>query len=284
MRAFGLFLLERDLLLAQLLGALALEVGVAAGVQLRPAAVQMQGVGGDVVEEFAVVRDQQQRAGVFEQPLLQPQHRVQIQVVGRFVEQQQVAGHHQRARQVQAHPPAAGKRGHRALVGLGREAEAVQQLAGAGGGVVAADFLQPDVRGGDRFPVFGGQRVGLGLQRGRHLGVAAQHEVDGRIRQRRGFLGNAGDAHLARQVDIALVRFQFAADGGEQAGFAGAVAADHAHPVTRVQGQIDIGQEQALAAPESEITQGNHDEKSIPGNRLRHPHDATPVSHLLINR
>src|SRR5262245_6990523 len=46
-RALGLFLLERDLLLAQLLGALALEGRVVAGVELRLALVQVQGVGGD---------------------------------------------------------------------------------------------------------------------------------------------------------------------------------------------------------------------------------------------
>src|SRR3546814_9278625 len=42
-RAFDLFLVVRDLLLAQLLGALALEGGVVADVQLRAAALQVQG-------------------------------------------------------------------------------------------------------------------------------------------------------------------------------------------------------------------------------------------------
>src|SRR3546814_3745513 len=50
-RAFDLFLVVRDLLLAQLLGALALEGGVVADVQLRAAALQVQGVGADVVED-----------------------------------------------------------------------------------------------------------------------------------------------------------------------------------------------------------------------------------------
>ena len=54
MGAFGLLLLVRDLLLAQVLGALALECGVVADVQLGLAVVQVQDVGGDVVEELAV--------------------------------------------------------------------------------------------------------------------------------------------------------------------------------------------------------------------------------------
>ena len=118
-RALGLRLFVGDLLQAQVLGALALERGVVARVELGLAVVQVQRVGGDLVEELAVVRDQQQRARVLEQPLLQPQHRVEVEVVGRLVEQQQVARRHQRARQVQAHAPAAGEFLDRALVGVG---------------------------------------------------------------------------------------------------------------------------------------------------------------------
>jgi hypothetical protein len=59
----SLFLLVRDLLLAQVLGALAFEIGVVADVQLGLALVQVQGVGADVVEELAVVRDHQQVPG-----------------------------------------------------------------------------------------------------------------------------------------------------------------------------------------------------------------------------
>jgi hypothetical protein len=79
----------------------------------------MQRVRGDLVEELAIVRDQQQRARVPEQPLLQPQHRVEVEVVGRLVEQQQVRRRHQRAGQVQAHAPAAGEFLDGALVGVG---------------------------------------------------------------------------------------------------------------------------------------------------------------------
>src|SRR3546814_1857959 len=110
----------------QLLGALALEGGVVADVQLRAAALQVQGEGADVVEELAVVADQQQRARILEQPLLQPQHRVEVEVVGGLVEQQQVARGHQRARQVQAYAPAAGERRHRVLLLFGREPQPVR--------------------------------------------------------------------------------------------------------------------------------------------------------------
>jgi len=256
--ALGLFLVVRDLLLAQLLGALALEIGVTARVQLGATAMQVQGVGSHVVQELAVMRDQQQRARVLQQPLFQPEHRVQIQMVGRLIEQQQIAGHHQRARQVQAHAPAAGERGHRPRVGLGREAQAVQQLAGAGFGVVGADLGHLLVRGGHRLPVFARGGIGLFAHDRGHLGVALQHELQRRVGQRRGFLGHAGDADLAGQVDIALVGLQLALHGGKQAGLAGTVAADHANAVPRVQGQVDIGQQQPLATAQGEVTKGNH--------------------------
>ena len=256
--ALGLLLVVGNLLLAQLLGALALEVGIAAHVQLGPAAVQVQGMGGDVVQELAVMRDQQQGARVLEQPLLQPEHRIQVQVVGRLVQQQQVRGHHQRPGQVQAHAPAAGERGHRATMGLGRKAQAMQQAAGAGLGVVAVELGQLLVGGGHRLPVFAGVGVGLLAHRRSQHFVATEHELQRRVRQRGGFLGHRGDPHLARQIQIALVGFQLALDGGEQAGLAGAVAADHADPVAGVQGQVDVGQQQPFATAQGEITQGNH--------------------------
>jgi hypothetical protein len=257
-RAFGLFLLERDLLLAQLLGALALECGVVAGVELRPALVQVQGVGGDVVEEFAVVRDHQQRAGIAQQPLLQPQHGVEVEVVGRFVQQQEVRWRHQRARYVEAHAPAAGEIRDRLRVRFRREAEPVEQPAGTGRGVVAVEFLELLVRLGDRLPVLVGEGVRLHLDRVVHGLVAGQHEIERGIGQRRRFLRDRGDARLAGQVEVALVGLEFAHQRREQAGFAGAIAPDHAHAPAGVQGQVDVGQKEALAPAQGEVAEGDH--------------------------
>jgi hypothetical protein len=68
-------------------GALALERRVVAGVGLELVAVDVNDRLGDRVE-IAVVRDQEQRARVALEPVLEPQHRVEIEVVGRLVEQQ----------------------------------------------------------------------------------------------------------------------------------------------------------------------------------------------------
>ncbi len=135
----------------------------------------------------------------------------------------------------------------------------MQQPAGARLGVVRAQLGHLLVRVGDRFPVLARSRRGfLGQYRGHHV-VAAEHEVDGAVGQRRGFLGHVGDADLARQRHVPLVGFQLAAHRGEQAGLAGAVAPHHAHAVAGMQGEVDVGQQQALAPAQGEITKGNHE-------------------------
>ena len=83
-------------------GALGQHVGVAAGV-LDPAPVTF---GGNdrchhAIEEVAVVADQQHRAGIVGQPLLQQVKGFQIQIVGWLVEHKQVGRPGKRAGQGQ---------------------------------------------------------------------------------------------------------------------------------------------------------------------------------------
>ena len=106
------------------------------------------------VEKIAVMRNDDQRAGIALEPVFQPDDGVQIQVVGRFVQQQQVGRAHQRLRQIQAHAPAAGKAGDRLLHLFQREAQAGQQLlaarahgVGVGIGQRAIQFADQDAVG-----------------------------------------------------------------------------------------------------------------------------------------
>ncbi len=94
--------------------ALRQHVGVAAGIFL-PAAVAFgdDHRGRDAVEEVAVVADQQHRAGIVGQQLLQQVERFEVEIVGRLVEHQQVGGRGQRARQQQPAALAAGERADR---------------------------------------------------------------------------------------------------------------------------------------------------------------------------
>ena len=106
-----LFLLARigGLLQGDLLRPHLLEGGVVAAVAVELGVFDMHRHLRDGVEEFAVVADDEQGAGIALEPAFQPDQGVQVQVVGGFIEQQQIARAHQRARQLQAHAPAAGE-------------------------------------------------------------------------------------------------------------------------------------------------------------------------------
>ncbi len=94
-------------------GADAHELVEAAGGQGNLAAIEMRDRLHRAVQQAAVVRDDQRRAGEARQPALQPQRRFEVEVVGRLVQQQQVGVGEQRRGQRHAHPPAAGEFRHR---------------------------------------------------------------------------------------------------------------------------------------------------------------------------
>ena len=78
------------------------------------------------------------RSGVALQPGLEPDERVEVEVVGRLVEEHQVGQAHQSARELQAHSPAAREARHRRVELADLEAEAEQHCLRARPGVEAA--------------------------------------------------------------------------------------------------------------------------------------------------
>ena len=143
MRNLALLLLVGRLLLREMHRALRLERRVIPRIQLGPALFYREDVPDGAVEKIPVVRDREQRARIIAQPLLEPDHRIQIEVVGGFIEQQQVRAAHERARELQAHAPAAGERVHR-LLQLNRcESQSVHQAGGAAArGIAAGVFVR----------------------------------------------------------------------------------------------------------------------------------------------
>ena len=142
MRDLPLLLRVGRLLQRELQRALALELRVVPGVGPELLRVEVDDAGDDAVEEIAVVGDEQQRAGIAGEPVLEPQHGVEVEVVGRLVEEQEVRPAHQRLREIQAHAPAAGKARDGVAVGRGREPEAGEERRGAGARRIAADILE----------------------------------------------------------------------------------------------------------------------------------------------
>ena len=258
-RDVALLLVEHRLLLQQALAALALEVGIAAGVEVELLLLDVGDVGDAGVEELAVVRDQEQRAAIVAQPGLEPDHRVEVEVVGGLVEQQQVRAAHQRLRQVQAHAPATGEVRHRALDVRLQEAEAVEQRRRARARRVAADLVQARMEFSDVRAIvrrFGRGQLGLDAAQ---LGVAVEHVVDRRLRQAGRLLGDVGDHPARRHVEVALVGMELVAQHGEQAGLAAAVGAGEADLPARMDLQRGGLDEDLGAAREAQIAKTDHE-------------------------
>jgi hypothetical protein len=112
------------LLLGNLLRVHLLEVVVVALVVVQLLVLEVDDVGDDGGQEILVVGHHQQRALPLGQVVLQPNHGVQVQVIRRLVQQQQVGLHEERAGQRDAHAPAAREVLRRPLLHLLGEAEA----------------------------------------------------------------------------------------------------------------------------------------------------------------
>ena len=78
-------------------------------VVVDASAGDFDGAGGDVVEEGSVVADQDDGVGPCGQELLQPLYRLDVQVVGRLVQQEHVGPAQEELGQLDAHAPPAGE-------------------------------------------------------------------------------------------------------------------------------------------------------------------------------
>ena len=178
---FVLLLAKRGLLLLQLLGAHVFKLAVVAAKTVQLAQLDVHGDAGHRVQKLAVMADDQHRAFVAFQPGFQPDQRVQVQMVGRLVQQQQVGRAHQRARQLQAHAPAAGEAVDRVVQLGGFEAQAQNQRLRAGRGVVRAAVGQRGVGVGHAVVVVGGLGGGAFFLRGQQGDVAVDHKLGGAL-------------------------------------------------------------------------------------------------------
>src|SRR5690606_12385721 len=92
-----------------------------------------------IVEEVAFVTDHDQRSGVGLEEGFQPQRCLEIEVVGRLVQQQNVGCGEQQGCKRDAHLPAAGKAVQRLCLHLFVEAQPEQDASGTRGGGVCVD-------------------------------------------------------------------------------------------------------------------------------------------------
>ena len=262
MGSAGLDLHPHGFLQAQLLAPLALEGVVAAGVEVELAVVQMQDVADRLVEQFAVVADDQRGLRIFAQPRLEPERAFQVEIVGRFVEQQKIGLGEQGRGQRHAHPPAARELRHRPGQVGGGEAKPAQDLRRARGRPVGVDLGQAGIDLADMFGIGGLQR----RQQPVALDVGGQHGVEQRDRAGRMLLVHRCDTGGLWIADLAAAGLQLALDQLEECGLAGAIAADQTDLGADGQGDGRGIEKPAPIGVEDQIIDAKHGEGSETGD------------------
>ena len=94
------------------LGALLHEARVAAAIRFRRAALEVQHMIGDLVEERAIVADHDHRFIEVADVLLQPRRRLEVEMVRGLVEQEEVRGSNELRREADPSALATAQRGH----------------------------------------------------------------------------------------------------------------------------------------------------------------------------
>ena len=252
------FLLARERALARfLLAALLLqpllllhEPGrIIALVGNAAAAVEFENPAGDVVEEVAVVGDDQDRARIVAQMAFEPRHRLGVEMVGRLVEQKKFGLFQQQPAQRDAAALAAGELRHLRVVR--RAAQRVHRLVDLG-----IEIPQP--LGLDLVLQLGHLVGGLvGIVRGelvvavedRLLRRDALHDVfaHGLVRIELRLLRQVADAGALGDPAFAGIFVVDAGHDAQQRRLAGAVDAEHADLGVGIERQIDVLQDLAVA-------------------------------------
>ena len=277
-RDLPLLLHVRRLLQRELLRALALELRIVAGVGLELPRVEMDDAADHAVEEIAVVGDEEQRSGITREPVLEPQHCVEVEVIGRLVEEQEVRAAHQRLREVEPHPPAAGESRDRIPMARRREAEAGQEHCRAGTRRIAADLVVAVMEVRERFALAGriGARCGLGDLEGTldlaQLAVAVLDEVDRRRGGRQRLLRDVRRRPRRRKLDVPGVLVRLPQDQREEARLAAAVRPDEADLVSRMHGEVRPVEQALRAAGEGEVGDAEHVTSASSRSRSRAEH------------
>ena len=177
------------------------------------------------------MRNEKYRAGIVVDAVLEPANRRNVEVIGWFVEQQQVGLLHQRFGQCHAPAPAArqfihlligrqvelGHRGFDALIDM-------PAIAGVNAGVQGFEVLHSVLVECQLrfFLVLGNQGLDIGESRSNDL-------VDWQVHRFGQVLGELADDEVRLPRDVARVEFNFPDDQFQRRGLTGAIAAKQAN-------------------------------------------------------
>ncbi|MCY1530834.1 hypothetical protein D9M68_660400 [compost metagenome] len=239
-------------------------VVVVAGVDADLAVVHVGHVRAHLVQEVAVVADDDHRALVAVEHVFQPTNGVDVQVVGGFVQQQDVRIREQRLRQQHAQLPAGRHFAHGQIVLVDGDFQAQQQFAGAGFGRIAVIFRELGFKfGGAHVVVLGGFRIrvdGVAFGHGRpHLGVAHHDDVQhAQVFERELVLAQLAQAHARLQRHVARRRLQVTADDLHEGRLAGPIGPDQPVAVAFPELDADVLEKGFGTELDGEIGGGYH--------------------------
>ena len=241
------------------------------------------------IHELAVVRRQQQRPRQRLEERLEPDDRLDVEVVGRLVHEQHVGPAEQHASHGHAHLPAAGQRADVALDPLVVEAETVQHLAGLCFEAIAAEVLVLLLHFAkareDPVHVVGLRRVGhRGLQRLELMMQIAESPAAGNgfVQHRAAghfidVLAEVANRQLARNGDVAFVHALFADDHPEQGRLAGAIRTNESDLLAGVQLKRCVDEQNLTTVLLADLRKGNHRYNSPRPTRTARPPTFTEV-------
>ena len=201
------------------------------------AAIQLQNPGCQRLQERTVVGNKQHRTTKLQQHRLQPGNGMDIQVVGRLIQQQHIRLGNQRLGQQYAAAPATGQLGHLLVGGQAESCQrGIDQLIQPPAVFcfeLNLHFLQPSQLrithiAGDQVVVLGQQLTHPGKAGGNHV----IHRLVVSCRQ---LLRQLANFQTRRKPDVALICPLLAGHQPKQAGLAGAIATDQTHALATVE-------------------------------------------------
>ena len=208
--------------------------------------------------------DDDHRVGEADEELLQPGDGLDIQVVGRLVEQEDVRVAEQGLGKEHAHLVACLEFLHAQPGQVLADAQAAEQHPGLGLGLVAVQLAELDLQVAAADAVRLGQ-LGLGVEQLAFAAQVVEPLVPADNRVEHGLLVvdelvllEHGDALPRADGHLALIRFLLAGEDAEKGRLAGAVGADQAVAVAMGELDVDVLEDDALAVGQGDVGRLEH--------------------------
>ena len=208
------------------------EIVVIARIDLQLLEVEIRDVRAHLVQEMPVVADDDHGGIVVVERAFQPADRIDVQIVGRFIEQQNVRPGEQRLGEQHPQLQSRGHFAHGTVVPLFRNSGIRQNGAGARLGVVAAIFGECALELGRLHVILiGGLRIGVDpitlLHRGPQFGVPAHDHVEhALVLVPELVLVELAEPHAGLQHDVSRGGLEIAPQHLHEGGFSAAVRPD----------------------------------------------------------